>query len=160
MQHYNRTNFTSARVAKGIVEAMAASLADGFAHYIEDRNGQRWLRVNVIPTGYGGYTFEFLAKNGQDVGAQILQALFQWHKDVERSFSDLMGQVYSLKEHPLIVNRRKDSEELDPVNGADALPEKKHWLKGLVENVTALALGAAGGAVYAVCREFLPGVLV
>lgn len=159
MQRYNRTNFTSARVAKSIVAAMSAALADGFAHYIEDRNGQRWLRVNVIPTGYGGYTFEFLAKNGQEVGAQILQALFQWPEDVERAFSGLMGEVYSLTEHPLILSRRKEPEELDPVNGASALPVKKQWLKGFFENITALAVGALGGATYAVARDFLPGIL-
>lgn len=159
MQRYNRTNFASARVAKGIVAAMTATLADGFAHYIEDRKGQRWLRVNVIPTGCGGYTFEFLAKNGQEVGAQILQALFQWPEDVERGFSGLMGEVYSLTEHPLIIVRRKDSEKLDPVNGADALPAKKQWFKGLMENATALAVGALGGSLYAVARDFLPGVL-
>lgn len=165
MQRYNRTNFVSERVARGIVTAMTACLADGFAHYIEDRKGQRWLRVDVVPNLSGqGYTFEFLAGNGQEVGPQIMQAIFSWSKGAERAFSELLSELYTRFEHPLITARRADSDLLDPVNGADApvVQNKpaKSWAKGLMEHLTVAALGACGGVLYSVARDFLPGVLI
>ena len=77
---YNRTNFVSNGFAARLLKAMRGALTDGYAHYVENRQGKRWLRVNVV-TAEGsdsGYAFQFLANNGQEVGHLLLSALFVW----------------------------------------------------------------------------------
>lgn len=108
-QRYNRTNFVTSTVAAKICSAMTLALSDGLQHYVENKNGQRWLRVCVKPIEGSDkqFSFEFLAGNGQDVGHLILQAMFNWSAEHEREFSVLLGECYSLTEHPYTVNRQK-----------------------------------------------------
>lgn len=112
-QRYNRTNFMTSEVARKIIAAMQGALNDGLQHYIENRLGQRWLRVCVRPVegSEGHYTFAFHAGNGQDVGHLILQALFSWSHDLEHSFSLLLGELYARKVHPYTTARQQ--KELD-----------------------------------------------
>lgn len=112
LQRYNRTNFVSAAVASKIITAMRDAITTGHQQYVENKRGQRWLRVCIKPDGYsqGRYDFEFRAGNGQDVGYQIMQALFVWSSDHERMFSELLGELYSMTEHPYTVNRQKAIE--------------------------------------------------
>lgn len=149
MQRYNRTNFTSAAFAGRLIDAMKGSLSDGFAHYVENRHGQRWLRVNVVPTESGGYTFQFLAGNGQEVGHLILQAAFHWSKEVEWTFSGLLSELYTMTEHPLLTARRRDAEaEVD----SKPQPVKKRWKSAIKETLgylTAICIGAGAGHGYA-----------
>lgn len=148
MQRYNRTNFTSARFADRLISAMQGALTDGFAHYVENRHGQRWLRVNVVPTENGGYTFQFLAGNGQDVGHLILQACFVWSKEAEGAFSGLLSELYTRFEHPLITARRRDAE---PLVESKPLPKKNRWKSAIKESIgylTAIAIGAGAGHGY------------
>lgn len=145
MQRYNRTNFTSAAFALRLVSAMQGALTDGYAHYVENRHGQRWLRVNVIPTDCGGYTFQFLAGNGQEVGHLILQAAFHWSKEVEKAFSGLLSELYTRYEHPLLTARRR---ECDPIVEVKTQPVKSRWKSAIKETLgylTALAIGGGAG---------------
>lgn len=145
MQRYNRTNFTSARFAERLISAMQAALTDGFAHYVENRHGQRWLRVNVVPTENGGYTFQFLAGNGQDVGHLILQACFVWSKEAEWAFSGLLSELYIMNEHPLLTARRRDAE---PEVESKPPVVKNRWKSAIKETLgylTALAVGGGAG---------------
>jgi len=159
MQRYNRTNFTSAAFAGRLIDAMKGALSDGFAHYVENRHGQRWLRVNVVPTESGGYTFQFLAGNGQEVGHLILQAAFHWSKEVEWTFSGLLSELYTMTEHPLLTARRRDAEpEADSKPLSANKPLKNKGLS-LLEYLTVAAIGLTSGSVYGVAREFLPGLL-
>lgn len=153
MQRYNRTNFTSGAFAGRLIDAMKAALTDGYAHYVENRHGQRWLRVNVIPTDNGGYTFQFLAGNGQEVGHLILQAAFLWSKEAECAFSGLLNELYTRFEHPLITARRADSQPDRESNTctANITPETKG--KSIVEYLTVAALGLTGGVLYSVARD-------
>ncbi len=145
MQRYNRTNFTSAAFAERLIAAMRGALSDGYAHYVENRHGQRWLRVDVKPDDFGGYTFQFLAGSGQDVGSLILQACFVWSEEHERAFSGLLSELYTRSEHPLLTARRRDAEleaESKPK------PAKNRWKSALKETLgylTALAVGGGAG---------------
>lgn len=153
MQRYNRTNFTSTAFAGRLIDAMKGALTDGYAHYVENRNGQRWLRVNVIPTDNGGYTFQFLAGNGQEVGHLILQAAFQWSKEIEATFSGLLSELYTRSEHPLITARRADSQpDLESKTSGEYIPSESRG-KSLVEYLTVAALGLTGGALFSVARD-------
>jgi hypothetical protein len=129
-------------------------MSDGYAHYVENRHGQRWLRVNVIPCDRsGGYTFQFLAGNGQEVGHLILQAAFHWPRDSEAAFSMLLSELYTRFEHPLITARRADSQpERESNTGCVNIPSKT-VTKSLVEYLTVAALGMAGGVVFSVLRD-------
>uniref|UniRef100_A0AAU8BTP1 Uncharacterized protein n=1 Tax=Pseudomonas phage PMBT23 TaxID=3137284 RepID=A0AAU8BTP1_9VIRU len=113
-QRYNRTNFVTNVVAVKILAAMEAALHDGLQHYVENKRGQRWLRVCIRPVeGTGSrYTFEFHAVNGQEVGHLILQALFVWSSENERRFSTLLGKLHGLREHPYILKLRSDAQAL------------------------------------------------
>lgn len=106
--YFNRTNFVTATFVEKLLEAMRYALATGYAHYVENRHGQRWLRVTVLYTDSptDRLSFQFLAGRGQNVGDLILQALFHWHPDHEREFSRLLGELYAMTEHPYTVNRR------------------------------------------------------
>ncbi|WYW04206.1 hypothetical protein Kallioja_00008 [Pseudomonas phage vB_PpuP-Kallioja] len=151
MQRYNRTNFTSAAFAERLIAAMRGALSDGYAHYVENRHGQRWLRVDVKPDEFGGYTFQFLAGSGQDVGSLILQACFVWSEETERAFSGLLAELYTRTEHPLLTARRL---ECDPIVEVKPLPAKSRWKSAIKETLgylTALAIGggAGHGLVYA-----------
>jgi hypothetical protein len=160
MQRFNRTNFTSAAFASRLIAAMQGAMSDGYAHYVENRHGQRWLRVNVVSLeGCNGYTFQFLAMNGQEVGHLILQALFNWSVEAERLFTGLVNELYTRNEHPLVTARRRDAE----LDG-----KRKPWFankglknKGLslMEYLTVAAIGLTSGSVYGVAREFLPSLL-
>uniref|UniRef100_A0AB74UQN5 Prolyl 4-hydroxylase alpha subunit n=1 Tax=Salmonella phage Phylax-28 TaxID=3349226 RepID=A0AB74UQN5_9CAUD len=99
MQRYNRTNFVSARVVTNILAAMQAVILSGIPQYIEDRKGLRWLRV-CLKMVEGQPTFEFYARNGQEVGDVILQASFDWHADDLTEFSQLLVKVYTMTELP------------------------------------------------------------
>lgn len=153
MQRYNRTNFTSEAFAGRLIDAMTAALTDGYAHYVENRNGKRWLRVNVIPTDFGGYTFQFLAGNGQEVGHLILQAAFQWSKEAEWAFSGLLSELYTRFEHPLITARRVDSQPEPESNTSGEYIPLETKGKSLVEHLTVAALGACGGVLFSVARD-------
>lgn len=153
MQRYNRTNFTSTAFAGRLIDAMKGALSDGYAHYVENRKGHRWLRVNVVPCEFSGYTFQFLAGNGQEVGHLILQAAFQWSKEAEQAFSMLLNEVYTRMEHPLITARRVDSQvgSESKVSGEYIPVETKG--KSLVEYLTVAAFGMAGGVLFSVARD-------
>uniref|UniRef100_A0AAU6VZ98 Membrane protein n=2 Tax=unclassified Ghunavirus TaxID=2749940 RepID=A0AAU6VZ98_9CAUD len=113
-QRFNRTNFVTQTVAAKIIEAMKAALNDGLQHYVENKRGQRWLRVCIKPVqgcGAAQYTYEFLAGNGQDVGHLILEALFVWNPTHERMFSMLVGTSYGLTAHPYTTARRRAIQE-------------------------------------------------
>jgi hypothetical protein len=154
MQLFNRTNFVSESFAKRLLRAMADCMSDGYAHYVENRHGQRWLRVNVIPCDRsGGYTFQFLAGDGQEVGHLILQAAFHWPRDSEAAFSMLLSELYTRFEHPLITARRADSQAESESNSTGEYIPLKSRGKSLVEHLTIAALGAAGGAVFSVFRD-------
>jgi hypothetical protein len=156
MQRFNRTNFVSESFAKRLLRAMADCMSDGYAHYVENRHGQRWLRVNVTPCDRsGGYTFQFLAGNGQEVGHLILQAAFHWPRDSEAAFSMLLSELYTRFEHPLITARRADSQpETESNPPASNIPlETKGKL--LVEYLTVAAMGAVAGATFSVARELV-----
>ena len=96
---YNRTNFVSARVVTGIIAAIQAVIASSIPQYIEDRKGQRWLRVALTMLD-GKPQLEFFARNGQEVGDVILQASFDWHADDLTEFSQLLVKVYAMAELP------------------------------------------------------------
>ncbi|WGH28267.1 hypothetical protein 10P302A_gene0007 [Pseudomonas phage 10P302A] len=148
MQRYNRTNFTSSGFAVRLIAAMQGAIHDGYAHYVENRQGKRWLRVNVVSEGDNGYTFQFLANNGQEVGHLILSALFVWGDDLERQFSALMSELYTRTEHPLVTARRRD---LAPAEEVKPQPKKNRWksaLKVAGEYLTAIAIGAVAGHSY------------
>lgn len=102
---YNRTNFSTPQFAQKLLHAMHEAITQGFNAYIEDRNGQRWLRVAIIMEG-GRYSFQFIARNGQDVGSHILESLFSWTVEDEREFLTVVQKLYSMTEHPLILARR------------------------------------------------------
>lgn len=155
MQRYNRTNFTSAAFALRLVSAMQGALTDGYAHYVENRHGQRWLRVNVIPTDCGGYTFQFLAGNGQEVGHLILQAAFHWSKEVEKAFSGLLSELYTRYEHPLLTARRRDADPIPESNGACGNKPPQNKALSVVQYLTAGAFGLCGGVVYSLARDVL-----
>ncbi|QNJ57490.1 membrane protein [Pseudomonas phage PlaquesPlease] len=112
---YNRTNFVSARVVMGLIQAMQAILASGLPVYLEDRKGQRWLRV-ALKMIEGRPTYEFIARNGQEVGDVILQASFDWHEEDLKEFSALLVKVYTMTELPAIKPRPTAPEEgiIDP----------------------------------------------
>jgi hypothetical protein len=118
-QRYNRTNFVTSAVAVKILKAMQGALKDGLQHYIENKRGQRWLRVCIqsVDGSDNRFTFKFHAGNGQDVGHLILQALFVWSDDLEREFSVLMGELYRLTNHPYTLAGRKVAQ--DRVDAAD-----------------------------------------
>lgn len=150
MQRYNRTNFVSAAFAERLIAAMRGALNDGYAHYVENRHGQRWLRVDVKPDEFGGYTFQFLAGSGQDVGHLILQAIFVWSKEAEAAFSGLLSELYTRSEHPLLTARRR---ECDPIVEVKPPVKKNRWKSALKEGLgwlTAAAIGAGAGHAYAV----------
>lgn len=148
---YNRTNFVSNGFAVRLLKAMRGALTDGYAHYVENRQGKRWLRVNVVSAegSNNGYAFQFLANNGQEVGHLLLQALFHWSQEVEREFSELVNELYTRSEHPLITARRL---ECDPIEEVKPQPIKSRWKSALKETLgylTAIAVGAGAGHVYA-----------
>ncbi|WYW04258.1 hypothetical protein Kompost2_00008 [Pseudomonas phage vB_PpuP-Kompost-2] len=153
MQRYNRTNFTSSAFASRLIAAMQGAMTDGYAHYVENRHGQRWLRVNVVSLeGDNGYTFQFLAKNGQEVGHLILQALFVWSNEAERLFTGLVNELYTRKEHPLVTARRRDAE----AERESKRPTVNKWLKNkglrVMQVLTFGALGVTSGvAIAALC---------
>ncbi|ALO79966.1 hypothetical protein AU161_gp06 [Pseudomonas phage PPPL-1] len=126
-QRYNRTNFVTTAVAVKILAAMEGALADGLQHYVENKRGQRWLRVCIKPIegSDNRFTFEFHAGNGQEVGHLILQALFTWSSDNERHFSTLLGKLYALRLHPYTLWRQKEAQEKQ--EAADK--ERREWLK-------------------------------
>lgn len=107
-QRFNRTNFVTNRVAANILQAMQKALSDGLQHYVENKRGQRWLRVCIKPVDGSDnrFTYEFLAGNGQDVGHLILQALFVWDSTYEATFARLIGELYSLTKHPYTLRRQ------------------------------------------------------
>ena len=113
MQRYNRTNFVTRTVAQGIVKAMTLALQDGLQHYVENKRGQRWLRVCIKPVegSDSRYTYEFRAGNGQDVGHLVFQALFIWDRDLEVSFSRLLAELYGYVKHPYWVAKQKALDE-------------------------------------------------
>lgn len=157
---YNRTNFTSNGFAVRLLKAMRGALTDGYAHYVENRQGKRWLRVNVV-TAEGsdnGYAFQFLANNGQEVGHLLLQALFHWSQEVEREFSGLVNELYTRSEHPLITARRADTHKDAESKTSGAFIPVESKVKGFFEYLTVACMGLAGGALYSVARE-LVGVL-
>lgn len=106
MKRYNRTNFLSPRTVNSILIAMNLVSKSGIPEYIEDRKGQRWLRV-VIKMFEGRPTFEFYARNGQEVGDVILQASFDWPVAEMAEFSRLLVKVYTMLKLPAIDNRPK-----------------------------------------------------
>jgi hypothetical protein len=118
-QRYNRTNFVTSAVAVKILKAMQGALKDGLQHYVENKRGQRWLRVCIqsVDGSDNRFTYKFHAGNGQDVGHLILQALFVWGDDLEREFSVLMGELYRLTNHPYTLARQKVAQDL--VESAD-----------------------------------------
>lgn len=147
MQRYNRTNFVSNGFAVRLLKAMRGALTDGYAHYVENRQGKRWLRVNVVSSegSDNGYAFQFLADNGQEVGHLLLQALFHWSQEVEREFSELVNELYTRSEHPLLTARR---ELLEPAVESKPLPAKSRWKTAIKETLgylTALAVGGGAG---------------
>lgn len=101
-QRYNRTNFVTSSVAAKIIEAMTNARADGLQHYVTNKHEQRWLRVCIKPVEgcASGFTFEFLAGNGQDVGHLIMQALFVWQDSFVVAFGQLLSELYSVTAHP------------------------------------------------------------
>lgn len=111
-QRFNRTNFVTTTVAGKIIEAMRAALGDGLQHYVENKHGQRWLRVCIRPVDGSDskFTFEFHAGNGQQVGHLILEAMFNWHRDQERAFSELLGELYHYSVHPYTAARQAERE--------------------------------------------------
>lgn len=113
MQRYNRTNFVTRTVAQNIVAAMSVALKDGLQHYVENKRGQRWLRVCIKPVegSDSRFTFEFRAGNGQDVGHLIFQALFIWDRDLESEFSTLLAELYGFTKHPFWVAKQKALDE-------------------------------------------------
>lgn len=111
MIRYNRTNFTSARVVSNIVQAMAAVALNGLPQYIEDRKGERWLRV-ALKFIEGQLSFEFFARNGQEVGDVILSASFDWHEDDLKDFSALLVKVYTMTELPATESRPTAPKEI------------------------------------------------
>lgn len=126
-QRYNRTNFVTNVVAVKIIAAMEAALHDGLQHYVENKRGQRWLRVCIQPVDgtHSRYTFEFHAGNGQEVGHLILQALFVWSSENERRFSTLLGKLNGLREHPYTLKLLSDSQALrDKAN-----KDRRDWLR-------------------------------
>ncbi|WYW04450.1 hypothetical protein Mudajogi_00005 [Pseudomonas phage vB_PpuP-Mudajogi] len=126
-QRYNRTNFVTSAVAVKILSAMQGALKDGLQHYVENKRGQRWLRVCVRPVDGSDsrFTFEFHAGNGQSVGHLILQALFVWSGEHEREFSRLVGELYRLTTHPYTLARQAEAKAL--ADAADK--ERRDWLK-------------------------------
>lgn len=149
MQRYNRTNFTSGAFAFRLIAAMQGAMSDGYAHYVENRHGQRWLRVNVVSLeGNNGYSFQFLANNGQEVGHLILQALFVWSNEAERLFTGLVNELYTRLEHPLLTARR----ELAQVDSEHNTQKPKNRWKSAIKDglgyLTALAVGASVGHGY------------
>ncbi len=142
-QRYNRNNFVTNAVASKILAAMEAALHDGLQHYVENKRGQRWLRVCIRPVDGtdNRFTFEFHAGNGQQVGHLILQALFVWESDKERHFSTLIAQLYRLTTHPYTLARQKEAQAL--LDKADK--ERRDWLKA--RGVTH-SFKAPGGITY------------
>ncbi|WYW04352.1 hypothetical protein Kurepalu2_00005 [Pseudomonas phage vB_PpuP-Kurepalu-2] len=142
-QRYNRTNFVSAAVASKILKAMQGALNDGLQHYVENKRGQRWLRVCIRPVegSDSRFTFEFHAGNGQSVGHLILQALFVWSAEHEGEFSRLLGELYRLTSHPYIVWRQKEAQAIR--EAADK--ERRDWLKA--RGITH-SFKAPGGVTY------------
>lgn len=142
-QRYNRTNFVTSVVASKILAAMEGALADGLQHYVENKRGQRWLRVCIKPIEACDslYGFEFHAGNGQEVGHLILQALFTWDSDKERHFSTLLGKLYALRDHPYTLKLLSDAQaERDAAD-----KERRDWLKA--RGVTH-SFKAPGGITY------------
>jgi hypothetical protein len=157
MQRFNRTNFVSAGFAFRLIAAMQGAMNDGYAHYVENRHGQRWLRVNVVSLeGNNGYSFQFLANNGQEVGHLILQALFNWSVEAERLFTGLVNELYTRKEHPLVTVRRREAELERESKWWKPNKPSKSVTKSIVEYLTVAAFGITGGALYSVAREVLP----
>lgn len=161
--HYNRTNFVPNGFAVRLLKAMQGALTDGYAHYVDNRRGQRWLRVNVVSSegSDNGYAFQFLADSGQEVGHLLLQALFSWSPEVEREFSGLVNELYTRKEHPLITARRVVLDEepesnpyrqLFPVETSGSI----RWMKSTIEYLSVACMGLIGGCAYSVAREVLP----
>ncbi|AUV61713.1 hypothetical protein HOS76_gp19 [Pseudomonas phage Henninger] len=142
-QRYNRTNFVTNAVAVKILAAMEGALADGLQHYVENKRGQRWLRVCIRPIegSDNRFSFEFHAGNGQEVGHLILQALFVWSSDNERHFSTLLGKLYVLRQHPYTLKLLSDAQaERDAAD-----KERRDWLKA--RGVTH-SFKAPGGITY------------
>lgn len=108
---YNRTNFVSARVVTGIITAMQAVIASGLPQYLEDRKGERWLRV-ALKYIDGRLSFEFFARNNQEVGDVILSASFDWHAEDLTEFSQQLVKVYTMTEHPATVHRPTVPQEV------------------------------------------------
>lgn len=142
-QRYNRTNFVTNAVASKILAAMEAALHDGLQHYVENKRGQRWLRVCIRPIegSDNRFSFEFHAGNGQEVGRLILQALFMWSSDNERHFSTLLGKLFVLSQHPYTLKLLSDAQaERDAAD-----KERRDWLKA--RGVTH-SFKAPGGITY------------
>lgn len=103
MQRYNRTNFTSSSVAKQLIAALKEVLKQGHSAYLANRQGKRWMRVNVNGENFNGtflkQHFEFYAGSGQDVGELIFQASFEWSHELQDEFFQLNGELSRLKDH-------------------------------------------------------------
>lgn len=99
---YNYTNFTSSTAAAKILKAMDETMRTGYAAYIENRKGQRFMRVNIVK-GETGYYFQFFGGSAQDLGAIILRAMFDWAPEQDQAFTKLLVKLYERKEHPLVT---------------------------------------------------------
>lgn len=128
---YNRTNFVSKGFATRLLATMREALECGYHCYVMNANKERWLRVAIFREDNGRHSFQFIARNGQEVGSQILQGLFSWDHADEVEFVSLVARLYAMKEHPLIVASRKEREALvDRAMATDIGATHKVYTKG------------------------------
>ncbi|QVW21448.1 hypothetical protein KJF94_16165 [Pseudomonas hormoni] len=105
----NVTAFASDSLASKILNAIDAALTSGHSQYLENRNGKRWLRVDIKEQD-GKQNLQFLAYNGQEVGDIIAQSSwFHWSRPLEIRFAALLKAVYELVEHPGVTIKKREA---------------------------------------------------
>lgn len=138
MQKLNETSFAHEATGKAIISAMVKAIETGHSQYLENRRGKRWMRVDIksergmesyrkagrTASGYRAVdlcVFQFLDRNAQDCGYEITRAaFFYWSEELMREYERLTAMVASLKEHPLVTNRRETQRKQE-----DAAKEKQ-----------------------------------
>lgn len=105
---YNRTAFTSSSVSNKVLDAMRDALDTGLSQYVQNRHGERWLRVAIkqAPKDEGVWSeqfyFEFYADNSQLCNDVIADAAwFGWGIVEVGLYETMQLEVARLIRHPL-----------------------------------------------------------
>lgn len=115
---YNRTAFTSSSVSNKVLDAMRDALDTGLSQYVQNRHGERWLRVAIkqAPKDEGVWSeqfyFEFYADNSQLCNDVIADAAwFGWGIVEVGLYETMQLEAARLVGHPLeaIEIRRQKS---------------------------------------------------